>query len=347
LTAAEADVVRIRRDGRSFRAGPFTGPAPRGGWREVFEVFASEAPDAPALLGAYERVGDEVVFTARFDPSPAVRLRAVFRPQGATPVTQWFGGVPAPPRAPSARVVSITPSADVWPENILRLYLTFSKPMRLGVAWDHIRMLDGDGRPMGGMFVEIDQELWDPEGRRLTVFFDPARIKRGLVDHINEGPPLDQGRRCALEVDAFWRDAAGALLAAGLTKTVSVGPPLRAPIDPAAWRITAPASPDAPLVVDFDRPLDAALALRAIQVARNGVPVAGSARLEADETRFVFSAEGPWRSGAYALVADPVLEDIAGNRIGRPFDIDRKAPGGREAVARGVEIGFEVRLSSP
>ena len=74
--------------------------------------------------------------------------------------------------------------------------------MRLGEAWPHIRMLDAGGAPMGGMFVEIDQELWDPRGQRLTVLFDPARIKRGLVDHINEGPPLAVGARCALEIDA-------------------------------------------------------------------------------------------------------------------------------------------------
>ncbi len=123
-----------------------------------------------------------------------MRLRAVFRPRSGEPVIAWFGGVPRPAaRADDAACSQVTPSADVWPENVLRLYLTFSAPMRIGEAWRHIRMLDDAGRPMGGMFVEIEQELWDPEGRRLTVLFDPARIKRGLVDHINEGPPLSVG----------------------------------------------------------------------------------------------------------------------------------------------------------
>jgi hypothetical protein len=214
--------------------------------------------------------------------------------------------------------------------------------MRIGVAWDHIRMLDAAGRPMGGMFVEIDQELWDPEGRRLTVLFDPGRIKRGLVDNINEGPPFQVGERCTLQIEHFWRDSAGDLLAQPFEKAVTIAAPLRDGLDPADWRITAPPSPRAPLIVDFPRPLDAALAVRALSVEHNACDVAGSARLEANETRFVFTPDMPWSAGDYRLIADPVLEDIAGNRIGRPFDIDRRAPGGAEAEARGAEIGFAI-----
>ena len=219
--------ARIVRDGAAFRAGPWRGPPPAGGWSEALAVFASDDPAAPAMLGAYAPDGDDVMFRPRFAPAPQVRLRAVFRPSDGPPVTTWFGGVPSPERAPSTRVVSLTPSIRLWPENLLRLYLTFSAPMRLGEAWPHIRMLDAAGSVMGGMFVEIDQELWDPQGRRLTVLFDPARIKRGLVDNINEGPPLVVGARCALEVGAAWRDAAGARLAEPFRREVTVGPPLR------------------------------------------------------------------------------------------------------------------------
>src|SRR5579863_816059 len=127
--------------------------------------------------------------------------------------------------------------------------------MRIGEAWRHIRVLDAAGQPMGGMFVEIEQELWDPDGRRLTVLFDPARIKRGLVDHINEGPPLAEGSRCTLAIDAYWRDAAGRLLAAPFEKPITVGPPLRAPLDPAAWTLQPPVELDAPLRLDVPAPL--------------------------------------------------------------------------------------------
>jgi hypothetical protein len=332
--------ARIVRDGAAFRAGPWLGPPPAGGWREALAVFASDDPAAPPMLGAHARDGDDVVFRPRFAPAPQVRLRAVFRPAGGLAVTAWFGGVPAPVRAPSTRVVTLTPSADVWPENLLRLYLAFSAPMRLGVAWPHIRMLDSAGAPMGGMFVEIDQELWDPQGRRLTVLFDPARIKRGLVDNINEGPPLVVGARCTLEVDAAWRDATGARLAEPFRREVIVGPPLREALDPADWRLAPPTGPNQPLTVDFPHPLDAALALRAFTIRRGQGEIDCRASLERDETRLLLAPEHGWRGGRYSLVADPVLEDIAGNRIGRPFDIDTHAHGRPEA--RGAELPFAL-----
>ncbi len=332
----------IERVGGGFRAGPWRGAEPAGGWSAVFQLFASEAENAPAMLGGYALDGEAVVFTPRFAPAQALRLRAVFRPIPGEPVTAWFGGVPAPPRAPTTRVLAVTPGADVWPENVLRFYVTFSAPMRIGEAWSHIRMLDADGHAMGGMFVEVDQELWDPEGRRLTVLFDPGRIKRGLVDHLNEGPPLSVGARCTLEIDAFWRDACGGLLAEPFSKTITVGPPLRNAIEPAAWRLAPPARASGPLVVDVALPLDAALAKRAIGVRRDGAEVAGEIELERDETRLLYWPAAPWTPGRHAVVADAILEDICGNRIGRPFDIDRRDPALAAAEATGAEIGFEV-----
>lgn len=332
--------ARIVRDEAAFRARPWPGPPPPGGWSEALAVFASDDAEAPPMLGAYEREGDVVVFRPRFAPAPQVRLRAVFRPADGPSVTAWFGGVPAPEQAPTTRVVSVTPSAGVWPENLLRLYLTFSAPMRIGVAWSHIRMLGPDGAPMGGMFVEIDQELWDPQGRRLTVLFDPARIKRGLVDNINEGPPLVVGGRCALTVDAAWRDAKGARLAGPYSREIEVGPPLRDGLDPADWRLAPPTAPDQPLVVDFPHPLDAALALRAFAVRRGEAQIDCCASLERNETRLLLLPEHGWRRGRHSLVADRVLEDIAGNRIGRPFDIDTRAH--RRPEAHDARIPFEV-----
>jgi hypothetical protein len=332
--------TRIVRDGAAFRAGPWLGPQPQGGWSEALVVFASDDPAAPHMLGAYEREGDVVVFRPRFSPAPQVRLRAVFRPADGPPVTAWFGGVPEPERAPMTRVVSVTPNAAVWPENLLRLYLTFSAPMRMGVAWSHIRMRGAAGAPMRGLFVEIEQELWDPQGWRLTVLFDPARIKRGLVDNINEGPPLVAGSRCTLEVDAAWRDAKGARLAEPFRREITVGPPLREALDPADWRLTPPTAPDQPLAVDFPHPLDAALASRAFAVRRGQAEIDCRAILERNETRLLLSPEHGWRAGRYSLVADRVLEDIAGNRIGRPFDIDTRVH--RHSEAHGAQVSFEV-----
>lgn len=282
----------ITRAGGTFRAAPWSGAEPAAGWGEVFAVFAGDDPAAPAMLGAYARDADAVAFTPRFAPAPGLTLRAVFSPPGAVVVTARFDGVPVPPRAPTTRVLSVTPSAEIWPENILKLYITFSAPMRIGVAWDNIRIKDANGAVLGGLFVEIDQELWDTEGRRLTVLFDPGRIKRGLVDNINEGPPLVAGERYSLE-------------------------------------------------------LDAALALRAITVRKDGAILACEAELEHDETRLVFHPPRPWTAGRYTLNAEDILEDIAGNRIGRPFDIDANDPVQRGATAQAAELAFDIHGDAP
>ena len=38
------------------------------------------------------------------------------------------------------------------------------------------------------------------------------------------------------------------------------------------------------------------------------------------ETTWQWTPDAPWEKGGYALVADPVLEDLAGNSIGWPFE---------------------------
>jgi hypothetical protein len=160
------------------------------------------------------------------------------------------------------------------------------------------------------------------------------------VDNVNEGPPLAVGARCTLDVDVAWRDAKGARLAEPFRREITVGPPLRKALDPADWRVTPPTGPDQSLLVDFPHPLDAALALRAFAVRRGQAEIDCGARLARDETRLVLTPEHGWREGRYSLVADPVLEDIAGNRIGRPFDIDTRAQG--RAEAHGAELPFEL-----
>ena len=48
----------------------------------------------------------------------------------------------------------------------------------------------------------------------------------------------------------------------------------------------------------------------------------GQSRVEARETRWVFVPHAPWRAGEYRLVVLSILEDLAGNQIGRPFEVD-------------------------
>jgi hypothetical protein len=75
-------------------------------------------------------------------------------------------------------------------------------------------------------------------------------------------------------------------------------------------------------VVTFPEPLDHGLLLRALGVRQAGQALEGDISIEANETRWTFTPHDPWRAGAYDLLALSILEDRAGNQIGRAFEVD-------------------------
>jgi hypothetical protein len=315
--AASAESVSIRLEGGGFRVAGWTPPSvpPPGGWESLLAVYAGSG-DVPRVMGSYGVENGSLFFRPRFPIG--VAARAVFRVPGGTAIETILK--PAHPEAgASAKVERIFPSSGVLPENQLKLYVHFSAPMSRGVAWEHLRLLDDNGGPVDLPFLELDQELWDREHRRLTVLFDPGRIKRGVLPRDEVGAALETGRTYTLVVDKSWPDANGRPMGEEARKQFRVAPEERSPIDPAHWRISTPrpATRD-PLVIDFGRSLDYALAMRAFRIPT----LAGDVSVEHEETRWVFVPEHPWKAGAYEIVVDTALEDLAGNRIGRAFDVD-------------------------
>jgi hypothetical protein len=228
----------------------------------------------------------------------------------------------APEREPT-RVVAIHPGAATVPENLLRVYVSFSGPMRRDLAARHVRLLDGDGREVELAFVPVEGGLWDAEGTRLTLIFHPGRLKRGVAPRELLGAPLAAGGRYRLVVDATWPDATGRPLAAGSEREWRVGAADREPVRPRDWTLRPPAvGTRDPLELGFGEPLDQALALRLISVLRGGRPVAGRAELADAEATWRFLPEAPWSDGEHAVEVDAALEDLAGNGVRGRFDRD-------------------------
>jgi hypothetical protein len=114
------------------------------------------------------------------------------------------------------------------------------------------------------------------------------------------------------------------------------------PLDPTGWRLEPPAAGSrAPLIVSFARPLDHGLLLSALTVQSGGKPVEGEASVADGETEWWFTPREPWRAGDYALVAQAILEDPAGNQIGRAFEIDTAA-GRKGAEPQTTTLPFKV-----
>ena len=284
-------------------------------------VVYAGAGDVPPLAGKSAVENGALVFRPQFPLGAGIRYRAVYTPPGGPAIEKAFDTAPRN-ATPVARVEQVYPSPDVLPSNQLRLYIYFSAPMSRGEAESRIHLLDAAGTPLPKVFLP-GQELWDPLNRRLTMTFDPGRIKRDLTSNRSMGPPLVAGRRYTLLIDREWRDANGNPMVEPFRKAFRGGPAVRQPPDPKAWKVVTPA-PDsrAPLVVSFDRPMNYTLLQRMLKVSDTRAVMSGIVAVSKNETEWRFTPVQPWAAGAYSLVVDNGLEDLAGNKIGQPFDID-------------------------
>jgi hypothetical protein len=310
----------------------------------VLQVYLGDMPSA--MLGKYQLDGEVLTFTPRFRLLPDRDYRAVLDLRGlianGDPVVYRFR-TPAAPVHQSGFVTAIYPSADIVPANLLRIYIYFSRPMLRHGILDHIRLVDQNDHPVDQAFLETEEGLWDREGRRLTLFFHPGRIKTGVGLHEKMGLALKPGSRYRLIVSKGAEDAEGSPLSADFTKQFRVTVEDRASLDACLWNIQAPdANTRNPLVVDARKPLDHALFERTIHVEDpDGNLVRGSVSLEDNDTRWRFVPEQPWRAGEYALQAAGELEDLAGNRPTRLFE-EMATPSGRRTEASGVVVKFRT-----
>jgi len=235
------------------------------------------------------------------------------------------------------------PSGPTLPSNQLKLYILFSAPMQSGDIWSKVHLIDQDGKPSVLPFVELDQELWNRDHTRLTLLFDPGRIKRGVKPNVDMGPVLVEGRRYTLVIDREFKDGNGRPLEASFRHEFTAGPAERRGIDPKTWKITAPTVATVnPLVIDFDRPLDFALLQDVFQVQRVEGVVEGVASVSTGETQWRFQPAQRWKAGAYKLIVDMALEDLAGNRIGRPFDVDTMVSPAERISKPSISLIFQI-----
>ncbi|MEL7026957.1 MAG: hypothetical protein AAGO57_06985, partial [Pseudomonadota bacterium] len=91
------------------------------------------------------------------------------------------------------RIDAIYPSGSTFPENILRVYFYFSGPMAEAEILDNITLSRADGTPVDAAFLSNRFDLWSPDRTRLTLLFDPARVKTGLEANTELGRALEEG----------------------------------------------------------------------------------------------------------------------------------------------------------
>jgi hypothetical protein len=310
----------------------------------VDDGAAADVAQRPAVAGDWSVTATALRFEPQFPLAPGVKYRVVCA-LAAAPRAKIAADpfalavlIPKPPPGPRVRVLNVYPTANRLPENTLRFYVHFSGPVARGDVYSRVKLVRDDGKEVSHPFVELDEELWADDGLRLTYICDPGRVKRGLTPREEHGPILEEGRGYTLTVDAAWPDADGRPLAAGFKKSFSVFAPDDEPVRPDHWTLVAPrAGSDAPLLVRLAKPHDHALLGRMLWVTgADGTRVAGTVTVGGGERVVSFAPAKPWARGAYKLVIDERLEDVCGNRVGQPFEVD---------VLKPIPLKPEVKLS--
>jgi len=347
---AERDVVLVK--GLAAKAAQWSEEQ----WRSAFTVSVESGNLAssmilPPMLGSYETGQTEVTFIPQFPLTSGLKYRATLRLEklpgypGKPALMSSAHTVPAMVVTPTTIVQAVYPSANALPENLLKFYLHFSAPMSGGHIYSHIHLLNSEGKPVELPFLEIDEELWNPEMTRLTLFIDPGRIKREVKPLEDIGPALETGKTYTLVIDSEWRDSRGAPLKETFRKQFKVSPPDRNAPDPKKWRIKpAPAKTQKPLVVTFPKPMDHALAQRLMWVTgATQKHIAGEITLADGEKRWEFTPREAWQPGLYELNVQNTIEDLAGNNIGKPFEVDLFEKVEKRISSETLSLPFEVK----
>ena len=334
-----------RRDLASVRRSDLS----REEWQALLRV--SLTGSTVALAGEYTIVNRAIRFTPMYGFEPGRSFTARFdatKVPGSDPDDDWrraprtrvfdFAARLGPGRATT--VTRVYPSGPVLPENMLRFYIEFSGPMGRVSALEHVRLIDQNGDHVIDPFLPVEAELWSMDRKRFTLLFDPGRVKRGIKPNRDLGRALVPGRRYALVVGDRWTDGRGHPLKSAYRHEFTVGPAVEKPLDQNEWKLVAPpAGGRDPLVVTFPWPLDYALMQRSLGVLRGAAEFPGEIEIDAGETRWRFTPRDPWMAGDYSLLAMTILEDPAGNRIGRAFEVMQAAPAGGDQVL----VPFRVR----
>ena len=335
---ATIDVVDVPAD----QLRTLQGTESRDAWTAILRI--SVGADQPAVLGDYRIENGRVRFTPMFPLDAGRQYHVTFTAPGASAITSLVS-LPAKDTTPKTMVAEVYPTSALVPENQLRLYIHFSGPMGMKGGLDYIHLLDDGGKEVKDPFLPLDAEFFNDDRTRYTVFFDPGRQKRGIPVIEGMGRSLTEGKSYTLVIDPDWRDGNGLPLKQPFRRTFKVGPPDEKPLNPKTWTITPPAAGATnSLRIVFPEPLDHGLLLRMLGVlAPDGKPLPGDVHVGAGEATWQFTPREAWKAGAYNLVAFAALEDLAGNRIGRAFEVDQFDRADSSAEPERTLIPFTVR----
>lgn len=218
-------------------------------------------------------------------------------------------------------VTAVYPSSDVLPENLLRLYIQFSKPMKTIGNLEHIKLINSEGEDIKGAIFNNTHELWDKEQKQLTIIFDPSRVKTGLVANKALGRALESSKTYQLVISDV-EDIYHQKLEKPFIKEFSVIKADTIAPDIEHWNVNLPLrNSKNDLIVQFPEMLDFnSLSQRLIITNSKKEIIKGNVSVEQKETVWKFKPIVPWKKGDHFLYINARLEDPSGNNLNGLFD---------------------------
>ncbi|MEO0572649.1 MAG: hypothetical protein AAF039_13165 [Bacteroidota bacterium] len=218
-------------------------------------------------------------------------------------------------------VQAVYPTSEILPENLLRIYIKFSQPMKTIGNIEKIKLVDVDGNIMKNVFFNNVNELWNKEQTQLTLILDPVRVKTGLKTNgiLGRALKLDQVYTLVIEdlEDVYHQKMNTSFKKSMRIKKADLTVP-----SIAAWKLTIPeVNSTNSLVVDFPEMLDYnSLKQRLIITDDKNNPTGGLISIKRQETQWNFQPKHPWKEGRYILHVNTRLEDPSGNNLNGLFD---------------------------
>lgn len=202
--------------------------------------------------------------------------------------------------------------------------------MARGQVFSHIHLENEAGERVINPFLNLNTELWSTDQTRLTLLFDPGRVKQGVGPNKTYGAPLLEGREYSLIVSENMKTARNENLGLEHRSTFKVGPARRRSIAPENWRLQIPQSQTrSTLTIKFDRLVDMGAAVSLLKIKdEEGRVIEGKAI--SDGMSWSFTPLRQWKEESYELIIPPSLEDVAGNTPYASFDAKAGAMGSKK-----------------
>ena len=281
-------------------------------------VRLSAAMDTVGILGDY-KLTPEIQFIPVIPFTRGLRYEVFYESEKI-----GIFNIPLAAEADRPQVLAFYPSSDTLPENLLKIYLQFSHPMREAQAEKYIQLIKNGKDTVRDVFLYLQPELWNNENTVLTILLDPGRIKRDLQPNLRLGSPLTEKATYQLIISKQWPDKPGRILQKDFTHHFWVGP--RDSLSPVVenWPLQLPkAMSRSALQINFKEPLDHFLITDCLQIINNkGVRVKGTLITSDNDTQVNFIPDNAWQEMEFRVEIEPRLEDLAGNNLNRLFDRD-------------------------